>query len=422
MLGRILVALVLVAAGSGVSSGPDVVVGAALTTGPAFLNGTPITASTVVTNGDRLETGARGTATVNLSSRDRLQLSEASAITFHTRNGGVWAEVEQGSVLVSAAHDRLREVRLAAEAVSIRPEPGPARRYQVARLKDRAYVLANSGNITIVDEGYGKTVEVPEGMAGLIRGEAELPEPPQQPARRAAPASGSHAGQITAIIPVGYVVRGADRTPGNKGDTILWNDKVETEKQGRARVVLDDGSILSVGSESSLTVTQHNAANQQSDLFLAYGRVRAEVRKLTAPNAKFEVRTRTAVCGVLGTDFALVVENDKTILTVFKGRVSFRPVAAGVVAAATAGVTVVAGQTSTAVAGSVAAPVSSGTTAASAAAATTVGTQAGTTAASTVAVTTISAATAGATAGISAGTNPSDTGRPPIAVVSPARP
>ena len=275
---------------------------------------------------------------------------------------------------------------------------------------------------------------MPEGMVGAVRPAVETLEPPQRPAGQAtqpASASGQHAGQIAVVIPKDYVLRGVSRTEGNKGDVVFWNDIVLTETRGRVRLVLDDGSILSVGSGSRLQVIQHDAQSQQTSLQLQYGRVRAEVMKLAQPNSSFEIRTNTAICGVLGTDFFLEADAKKTRLVVFQGKVSFRPIVAGIVAAVTAAVSVGAGQASTAAAGAVTAPASAGastvtsamaTTAASNQAATTAGTVAAT-AATRVAVITAATAPPAAGAGVIAAANKTQQPIPPptfIPGVSPA--
>ena len=102
-----------------------------------------------------------------------------------------------------------------------------------------------------------------------------------------------------------------------------WGDVVHTGDGGRARVSLDDGSVLNVGSSSSLTVTQHNAAAQQTQIELEYGRMRSQVVKQSKPNAKFEVHTPVGVAGVVGTDFFLGFLNGLFQIVVFEGHVKF---------------------------------------------------------------------------------------------------
>ena len=108
-------------------------------------------------------------------------------------------------------------------------------------------------------------------------------------------------------------------------DELQWNDDLQTDKAGRLRVNLRDGSILSLGSNSHLRVVVHNAVAQQTTLELLYGRLRSQVMKLTQPNSRFEVRTPTAVAGVIGTDFVIIATADRTTVIVFSGIVQVTP-------------------------------------------------------------------------------------------------
>jgi hypothetical protein len=132
-----------------------------------------------------------------------------------------------------------------------------------------------------------------------------------------------HAGKLTAVLPIVNVVRGPQQTPASTSEAIYWGDVINTGHLARARVALDDGSVLSVGSDSNLTVTKHDAGAQQTDLDLNYGRVRAKAVKLVKPNASFQIRTPTGVAGVVGTDFALDSEGDTTRVVVYEGKVNF---------------------------------------------------------------------------------------------------
>lgn len=118
------------------------------------------------------------------------------------------------------------------------------------------------------------------------------PQTPQQPA----------AGKITALIPTGSVLREKTNLEAKKDMALFWQDTVKTERGGRARLRLEDGSILNVGSQASLIVTKHDPGKQQTDLELIYGKVRADVTKIAAPDGHFEIRTKVAVCGVVGTE------------------------------------------------------------------------------------------------------------------------
>ena len=131
------------------------------------------------------------------------------------------------------------------------------------------------------------------------------------------------AGQISRAIPEVAIARGTQQLPAPVKALVDWGDVVRTGDGGRARVALDDGSVLNVGSSSTLTVTQHNAAAQQTQIELTYGRVRSQVVKQAKPNAKFEVHTSVGVAGVVGTDFFLGFMNGLFQIIVYEGHVKF---------------------------------------------------------------------------------------------------
>ncbi|HXZ26386.1 MAG TPA: FecR family protein [Terriglobales bacterium] len=145
------------------------------------------------------------------------------------------------------------------------------------------------------------------------------------------------AGQISALIPAGFRNASAARVK----DDLYWNDVLKTDKSGRMRVNLRDGSILSLGSDTEMKVVQHDAASQQTQLELDYGKLRSRVVAITKPGGKFQVKTPKAVAGVVGTDFGLVVNPDGSVtLYVYSGTVTLT-LADGTV------VTINAGQTFT---------------------------------------------------------------------------
>ena len=127
------------------------------------------------------------------------------------------------------------------------------------------------------------------------------------------------AGSVSRSIPNANIQRGSQQISAAANTPVQWQDVVVTDRNGRARVNLQDGSVLNVGSESSLAITKHDPGTQQTELDLAYGSVRANVQKLTRPGAEFKVKTRSAVAGVVGTDFFLSYINNVVQLIVFSG-------------------------------------------------------------------------------------------------------
>jgi ferric-dicitrate binding protein FerR (iron transport regulator) len=137
------------------------------------------------------------------------------------------------------------------------------------------------------------------------------------------PAQAQSAGQISRQIPSVSLQHGAKSQLAAAGSKVLWGDEVVTDRGGRARIALDDGSILNVGSDSRLRIVQHDAATQRTQLQLSYGRLRASAVRLARTGSSFEVRTPTAVAGVVGTGFDIVFANDITTLSVNEGEVNF---------------------------------------------------------------------------------------------------
>ena len=121
--------------------------------------------------------------------------------------------------------------------------------------------------------------------------------------------TGTKAGSITALLPLANIVRGPAKQEvtavAKKGDDVVWNDLVRTDKGGRARITLLDQSILSVGSQAELRILKHDPKSQQTSIEVGYGRVRMEVTPVTRQGGSFEIKTPTAVAGVIGTVFGI---------------------------------------------------------------------------------------------------------------------
>lgn len=129
------------------------------------------------------------------------------------------------------------------------------------------------------------------------------------------------AGRITALLPEDQVLRETKTLAASKDMALLWRDVVKTEKGGRVRIELSDGSILNVGSEAQLRILKQDAKHEQTTLELLYGRLLATVVKIVRPTGNFRVRTPVAVAGVVGTQFGLRVDGDSTDVVCRQGTV-----------------------------------------------------------------------------------------------------
>ncbi len=134
-------------------------------------------------------------------------------------------------------------------------------------------------------------------------------------------AAGQRAGEVSRIIPAVNIARSAKTISAAVKTVVNWLDLVNTQVNARARIALDDGSVLNVGSDSSIKVLRHDAGAQQTELELTYGKLRTQAQKIAKPDGKFEVRTPAGVAGVVGTDFFVAYANDTMNVIVFEGLV-----------------------------------------------------------------------------------------------------
>jgi hypothetical protein len=131
--------------------------------------------------------------------------------------------------------------------------------------------------------------------------------------------AGQRAGDVARLIPAVSIARGAKTLNASTKTVVEWQDVVNTKTDGRARIALDDGSVLNVGSDSSMKVVKHDTGAQQTDLELAYGKLRTQATKISKPDGKFEVHTAAGVAGVVGTDFYVGYENNVMNVIAYEG-------------------------------------------------------------------------------------------------------
>ena len=129
------------------------------------------------------------------------------------------------------------------------------------------------------------------------------------------------AGEVSRVIPAVNIARGSKSLNASAKTVVDWQDLVNTQANARVRLSLDDGSVLNIGSDSSVRIVKHDAGAQQTDLEVSVGKMRSQAQKITQPNGKFEVHTPAGVAGVVGTDFYTSYENNIMTVIVFEGMV-----------------------------------------------------------------------------------------------------
>jgi len=121
-------------------------------------------------------------------------------------------------------------------------------------------------------------------------------------------------------------------TPLKMGDAVAVSETVTIPADGKLKLRMNDGSVLSLASSTRLTVAsyQTDARGQRQDagLTLAQGLLRA----LVAPAdhaAKFEVSTAVGTAAARSTDWFIEIQPNATQVGVLTGSVSLTSAATG---------------------------------------------------------------------------------------------
>ena len=164
--------------------------------------------------------------------------------------------------------------------------------------------------------GNDATVSVRRGLAEIHGAGAPMILHPGQTARIQSDQEGGQpvAGKVNRVVPQGVIQRQGQvqELPLQLNQVVNWNDLVRTLQQGRAQIILVDGSTLNVGARSEIRVLKHDPQAQQTNVELALGEVQANVQKITAPGGKFQLRTKSAVIGTIDTAFVAQTDGSGT--------------------------------------------------------------------------------------------------------------
>ena len=130
----------------------------------------------------------------------------------------------------------------------------------------------------------------------------------------AVPASKSYAaasiGRVVHAYGSAWVQRGEEREQAEKGQVVFRNDSIVTGSRGRVKIIMGDGSKVYIGANSRVSLRKYSLRGSNllsASIHMLWGKARFFVNKLTLRNSSFRVRTSTAVLGVRGTEFVVIV-------------------------------------------------------------------------------------------------------------------
>lgn len=92
--------------------------------------------------------------------------------------------------------------------------------------------------------------------------------------------------------------------PLKVGTEVHALDNIKTEADSMAKLLMIDRSLLDVGPDTSLTVQQYteSATERDAEITLDFGNVRALVSKKLKKKNRYEIKTKTSVLAVRGTE------------------------------------------------------------------------------------------------------------------------
>jgi ferric-dicitrate binding protein FerR (iron transport regulator) len=266
---------------------------------------------TAVFTGDSIATGKGSAAEVRLASGASATLSENGELTLAPDAGSPTLRLTKGAVAVRHPGGDAARVQVPGATIVVQGESGFPALCRIASAGSAASVIADRGRIEVHGKGAPQLLRPGKSM----RLEAGMPQ-----------AAGQTAGKVSNQIPRGTVQHPGQVTPVslNLNDNIVWDDVVRTLENGRVRIALLDGTFLNVGVRSMMRIVRHDAQSQQTEIELQLGRLRGQVVKLSKPGASFQIKTNTAVIGVVGTILMVTATRNSTHVRCLEGMVSVK--------------------------------------------------------------------------------------------------
>lgn len=156
-------------------------------------------------------------------------------------------------------------------------------------------------------------------------------------------------GKLTAVVGNVYLTRDSKTFKPAVNSAIHEKDKIETGRNSTANIAFIDDSTIAISENSKMTVQDFavKGKTRKGIFSLTIGKLVANVTKFVGGSNAFEVHTPTAVCGVRGTGFDVVVglvgTQMATTVTCTTGSMALSTISAtGAIISTT---TIVAGQT-----------------------------------------------------------------------------
>jgi hypothetical protein len=143
------------------------------------------------------------------------------------------------------------------------------------------------------------------------------------PIALASAAEAAPAGQVLIMLGQCFDQANGQRTPLRMGSSVAVGDTVDVPAGAKIKLRMVDGSVLSLGSGTSLTIRAYGvdaSGHRDAEMALGSGLLRAVVTAVAQPQ-KFEVATATGVAAVRSTDWFILAPQGSTQVGVLRGDV-----------------------------------------------------------------------------------------------------
>jgi ferric-dicitrate binding protein FerR (iron transport regulator) len=318
MLAALLILASVNAVGAGRQNTPQPL-GFLATRGAVWIDKEAARPGTALFAGDVVSTGKESVAVINLRSSALVTLSENGEVALSPEGGSNAVNLRKGTLAVRNEGSQPTRIDVLDTSVVVRAENGFPAMCTIAQVGRVAGVLAQRGRVEI--RGKGRSFILAPGKSARL----EAGRPPQGP--------GQLAGKVSNAIPDETLQHSGQTAelPLRLNDAVNWEDIVRTLRTGRVRIGLLDGSFLNVGARSVMKITRHDPQSQQTEIELQLGRLRGEVVKITKPGGSFQVRTQTAVIGVVGTVFVIEAFPNLTRVLCIEGALTVQNISPAIV-------------------------------------------------------------------------------------------
>lgn len=110
-----------------------------------------------------------------------------------------------------------------------------------------------------------------------------------------------------------FVIHEGKQHPADSPEPLFESDGVTTGDDGLVYLEFQNGGTVELGAKSNITIKKLEITPQdfRTRFFLAWGKFRAKVKKLTSSNSSFEVEAGGVVAGVRGTVFGVDYDQAK---------------------------------------------------------------------------------------------------------------